>query len=368
MALTFRSAPRISQAQFARVLQRYRSPCAPIAAECYDIICSYGLDPAVALAFFGHESVFGTRGVAVQTLNWGNVRTPFKVERAVGTHPRNFAIFRSWQDGLRDWCERINERYINQRGLDTVEKAIPVYAPSSDGNNEARYIEHVHQLVAAWIAEDRQTSAPDAAALRDALLDLPPDRTEDDPDVLLERVMPMLKPLALLNTVREQRLPMLVYRPLVGELMLTYVIDEERSVTFINEDHLRAWGVDEPTLYRRAIYNLRAKPWTPRPGLIGAGPGALLIFNGRDGYDATRVILPELFQRFAAAIPGNLVIGVPNRDFLIAFGDADAQVFAQIRAQIEVDAATQQHPISAQLLTYRDGALAVYDPRAAPGA
>ncbi len=205
-------------------------------------------------------------------------------------------------------------------------------------------------------------------ALRDALLDLPPDRTEDDPDVLLERVMPMLKPLALLNTVREQRLPMLVYRPLVGELMLTYVIDEERSVTFINEDHLRAWGVDEPTLYRRAIYNLRAKPWTPRPGLIGAGPGALLIFNGRDGYDATRVILPELFQRFAAAIPGNLVIGVPNRDFLIAFGDADAQVFAQIRAQIEVDAATQQHPISAQLLTYRDGALAVYDPRAAPGA
>ncbi len=170
MALTFRSAPRISQAQFARVLQRYRSPCAPIAAECYDIICSYGLDPAVALAFFGHESVFGTRGVAVQTLNWGNVRTPFKVERAVGTHPRNFAIFRSWQDGLRDWCERINERYINQRGLDTVEKAIPVYAPSSDGNNEARYIEHVHQLVAAWIAEDRQTSAPDAAALRDALV------------------------------------------------------------------------------------------------------------------------------------------------------------------------------------------------------
>jgi hypothetical protein len=170
MSLTFRSTPRISQAQFAKVLQRYQSPCAPIAAECYDIICSYGLDPAVALAFFGHESTFGTRGVAVQTLNWGNVRTPFKVERAVGTHPRNFAIFRSWQDGLRDWCERINERYINQRGLDTVEKAVPVYAPSSDGNNEARYIEHVNQLVTAWIAEDSQAPAPDSSALRDALV------------------------------------------------------------------------------------------------------------------------------------------------------------------------------------------------------
>jgi hypothetical protein len=173
MSLTFRGAPRISQAQFTSVLRRYGSPAAPVAAECYNIITSYGLDPAVALAFFGHESVFGTRGVAVETLNWGNVRTPHKVDRAVGTHPRNFAIFRSWQDGLRDWCERIIERYINQRGLDTVEKAIPVYAPSSDGNNEARYIEHVHQLVDAWKAEDRHpvTASVDDSATREALRD-----------------------------------------------------------------------------------------------------------------------------------------------------------------------------------------------------
>ncbi len=115
MPLTFRSEPRISRAQFVRVLERYGSPCATCADECYDIICSYDLDPADALGFFGHESVFGTRGVATETLNWGNVRTAVKVERTTGIHPRNFAIFRSWQDSLRDWCERINERYINQR-------------------------------------------------------------------------------------------------------------------------------------------------------------------------------------------------------------------------------------------------------------
>ncbi|HEX6292309.1 MAG TPA: hypothetical protein VFZ66_24190 [Herpetosiphonaceae bacterium] len=170
MPLTFRSQPRISQAQFTRVLVRFQSPCAPIAAQCYAIVRGHGLDPAIALAFFAHESVFGTRGVAVETLNWGNVRTAFRPERAVGAHPRGFAIFRSWQEGLHDWCERINERYINERGLDTVEKAIPVYAPSSDGNSTRRYIEHVNELVPAWIAEDDQ-APPDATALRDALLD-----------------------------------------------------------------------------------------------------------------------------------------------------------------------------------------------------
>jgi hypothetical protein len=152
------------------VLERYRSPCAGIGGECYDIIVSSGLDPAVALGFFAHESVFGTRGVAVETLNWGNVRTPVNPARVVGTHPRSFAIFRSWQDGLRDWCERINERYINQRGLDTVEKAIPIYAPSTDGNNEQRYIEHVNQLVNDWMNDDAQSSGQPTAALRENLL------------------------------------------------------------------------------------------------------------------------------------------------------------------------------------------------------
>lgn len=170
MSLTFRSQPRISQQQFTRVLERFQSPCAPMAAECYEIIVSNGLDPAVALAFFAHESTFGTRGVAVETRNWGNVRTPVKAERTVGTHPRNFAIFRSWQDGLRDWCERINERYIGQRNLHTVEQAIPVYAPSTDGNNERVYIDHVHRLVADWMAADTQTPPQRAGTLREALL------------------------------------------------------------------------------------------------------------------------------------------------------------------------------------------------------
>jgi hypothetical protein len=166
MALTFRSAPRISRAQFVRVLEQYQSPCASIGGECYDIVCGYGLDPAVALAFFGHESTFGTQGIAVETRNWGNVRTPVKPERASGTHPRNFVIFRTWQDGLRDWCERINGRYIAERGLLTVAQAIPVYAPASDGNNEQRYIKHVTELVERWQREDLATPA----SLTDALL------------------------------------------------------------------------------------------------------------------------------------------------------------------------------------------------------
>lgn len=154
MALTLRSSPRISAAQFARVLEKYQSPVAPIAQECYDIVARSGLDPAIALAFFGRESVFGTRGLSAEIKNWGNVRTPFKPERAIGKHPRNFTIYGSWQDSLLDWCDRINERYIRERGLDTVETVVPVYAPAADGNSVDEYIRHVNKLVTQWVAED----------------------------------------------------------------------------------------------------------------------------------------------------------------------------------------------------------------------
>jgi hypothetical protein len=196
--------------------------------------------------------------------------------------------------------------------------------------------------------------------LTEALLDQPVDRSEDDPDLLLDRVLPMLKPLALLSELRTQKLPLVVYRPLVGELMITYVIDEGQSVVFLNEGHLAKWGVTEAVLYRHALGNLRAKRWTPYPGVIGSGKAALLILNGRDGYDATRLLLPELFADFVAGMPGTVVFGVPNRDFLIAFCDADPRVFNQVRTQIEVDVRTQPHPLTEHLLTFVDGQLQLY--------
>lgn len=151
--LTIQHAPRISPAIFARVLSDRTSPCAPIAQECYDICIHNSIDPAVALAFFGHESEFGTKGAATLTNSWGNVRKAVDPTRVVGRIDRGFDIFRSWQDSLQDWCERLNGPTYAGMGLTTVEGVLPKYAPTSDGNNERAYIDHVRKLVAAWEKE-----------------------------------------------------------------------------------------------------------------------------------------------------------------------------------------------------------------------
>jgi hypothetical protein len=147
--LTFLASPRMSAESFTRVLVRAQSPAASDAANLYAIIVSYGLDPAIALAMFSHESTYGKFGIANRSVNWGNLRKgsrAYKIESG-------FGFYRSWAESLRDWCDLITNRYVS-RGLATVEQAIPVYAPSSDGNAPARYIASVRQLVSAWEASD----------------------------------------------------------------------------------------------------------------------------------------------------------------------------------------------------------------------
>ena len=98
--LSFIAPPRISIHQFTRVLDRALSPAVPEADALYATCLSYGIDPAVALAFFAHESSCGTVGKAVETRNWGNIRV------GQGRQDKNangWAWYRTWSDGLADW-------------------------------------------------------------------------------------------------------------------------------------------------------------------------------------------------------------------------------------------------------------------------
>ena len=157
--LTFVAPHRISSAQFARVLERAHSPAAPDAAALADIPTDYGIDRAVALAFFAHESSFGTQGICASedTKNWGNVRRPYSASAAELITPPGrgpFAKYPTWIAGLDDWCKRIRYTYVEAWKLATVGAALARYAPTTDHNDPARYAAAAAQLVAQWQAED----------------------------------------------------------------------------------------------------------------------------------------------------------------------------------------------------------------------
>jgi uncharacterized protein YtpQ (UPF0354 family) len=191
---------------------------------------------------------------------------------------------------------------------------------------------------------------------------LAPDREISDFAELAERIYPMLKPIELLVTVRERKLPMLAYHEFLAQLIITYVIDEQRSVTFINDDHLERWGVGVAKIHEQAIANLRRRT-LERVDYVTAGEGdqRLYIFNSGDGYDATRLLLGDVLATWARALPGNLVIGIPNRDFLIGFSDANPEILERVAQQIQADAAGREHGLTEQLFTLEAGQVREYE-------
>ncbi len=141
--------PTISAAFINRVLAAYHSPAAGLGQQMYDLGVKYGIDPVYALAFFMHESLFGTTGEARKTQSLGN-------ERCLPDRPcldrqlDGYAQMNSWVDGFAHWYTLIRTLYIGKWHLVTVDQIIPVYAPQADGNDVAGYIEAVKQAVDTW--------------------------------------------------------------------------------------------------------------------------------------------------------------------------------------------------------------------------
>jgi len=138
--------PTISAAFTDRVLAAAHSPATGIGKTLYALSMKYHIDNAVALSFYHHESSYGTRGMAVLTRSWGNIRC---TRGWVCDPSGGYRAYSSYVEGLEDWYQLIASDYL-PRGLTTVATIIPVYAPAADHNDESAYIAAVLLDVVAF--------------------------------------------------------------------------------------------------------------------------------------------------------------------------------------------------------------------------
>jgi hypothetical protein len=145
--------PTITADFINRVFTAYGSPAAGTGQTLYDDGIASGIDPVYALAFFLHEDSFGKTG-------WGAVNHSLGNSRCSGwpTCQGGYRFYATWEAGYHDWYNLILYGYVKGQVTDsivghpctTIAQIIPVYAPSSDGNNEAAYIAAVEHAVTVW--------------------------------------------------------------------------------------------------------------------------------------------------------------------------------------------------------------------------
>ena len=95
--------------------------------------------------------------------------------------------------------------------------------------------------------------------------------------------------------------------------------------------------------------------------VAGSDDETIIIFNHDDGLDAARLLLPGLLEEVTRTLPGNAVIGIPNRDFMVILSDSDPDRVSAVALQIAQDMRQHDHGVSDRLFTLMDGEIREYD-------
>ena len=134
-------------------------------------------------------------------------------------------------------------------------------------------------------------------------------------------------------------------------------------MAYVNPRLFETLGTASPTpeeLHTLAVGNLRKRTRHKSYEVHGFGDRMLIVGKELDGYTACRVLLPELLAEWARKVPGQLLVGIPNRDFLIGFSDQDPQHVASILRQVRTDAAKMPRPLTSNVLLWHEGSLREY--------
>ncbi len=189
----------------------------------------------------------------------------------------------------------------------------------------------------------------------------PPPPTEEE---AAESLLPMLNRAEWLEQVQQQDTPSPVHRPFVASLVITYVLDMPQYRAYVNADMLakmtRSPRITFDVVHEYALENLRRRTTSRSYETHGLGDKTMIVCETHDGYAATRVLVPDLMAKWAERIPGRMLIGIPNRDFLIAFSNRNPLHVAAIAGQVRQDAAERDHPLCAGLLVWDDGQITEY--------
>jgi hypothetical protein len=164
-----------------------------------------------------------------------------------------------------------------------------------------------------------------------------------------ERILPMLYP----RHVWQERFPNFIGTPWVAGLIVLYVVDEPQAYWYVRDDLLDVWNLSRDELHALALENLDTYfENNPTEFLIAGSEDnpQLLIPGTPNAYNGCRV-LSEAFHRRARDLLGTpFGVGLPGRDFLVAFRLGNEATIAQVRRQVSDDFARMDHPLSDRLL------------------
>jgi uncharacterized protein YtpQ (UPF0354 family) len=118
-----------------------------------------------------------------------------------------------------------------------------------------------------------------------------------------------------------------IERRLVADLIIFYAFDVGSHYEIVSKKDLGRLGITKDELHDRALQNLRELKLEVRANQ----GGRVMMLTAGGNYEATLLLLPEIWDSVAQMVSGQIIASVPARDILYVTGDADAENLADLR-------------------------------------
>jgi uncharacterized protein YtpQ (UPF0354 family) len=144
-----------------------------------------------------------------------------------------------------------------------------------------------------------------------------------------------------------------VERPLVADLLVWYAFDEPTCFTMVAHRHLARLGLDKERLHEIALSNLRRL--IPETEVYELSNGVSALICGGN-FEATTLLLDEVWGQMSPRVQGDLVMAVPARDVVIFTGSNNREGLAHMRSKVSEVLETGDHILTRHFLVRRGNA------------
>jgi len=137
-----------------------------------------------------------------------------------------------------------------------------------------------------------------------------------------------------------------------AETAVYYALDLGDSYRIIDEDMLTSSNLVPAQLHAIALENLKNISFTSKKDTVASND--YYFINQNDGYDASRILLTDYFDKKKAQFKGTMVIAVPHQDVLIIADICNAtgyDILAQLAMKFFAEGTT---PITSLAFLYEN--------------
>lgn len=178
-------------------------------------------------------------------------------------------------------------------------------------------------------------------------------------DEAKHRIFPSIKPKEYFDAIRKMPQGDSLVEGMIAfdwqkGLKIVMVLDFERSMRFVRTEEIERWEVEPEQLREQAMKNLASKTGPLWEGVLNqARKSKVFKFAEMDGYDASRILLPDLYERVSRALDSTKIVAIlPTRDLLAAVPYESEEANKEIKAEAEKQFARGNQPISREIFVF----------------